>query len=377
MQVPFIGRHEELSSFQSACVEAGEGARGTPAARHYQNVRGPRGIGKSALADHLHRSMKQAERVAAVLVTLEEIDQTDVFQMLADLRRDLGGGVPCPRFEAAFSLYIAQCRPREFAAKRWSVGPVDPDEVFKKAIENGSKKGIEEIVAQLSSGALGGAAAGIIAGAMTTALVGASVAIGSYLTLLLARSYVVGMLARIRDDALLRSSPRLRNLAVVEPRTKVATFRRDLPLLLAEDLNAASAASERSRIMGLLIDPIDALNDPNDARAEVFAQALMRLVSALDRGLVLTFGRERSSSWELGCARLAADGSPFGHLYTCEHRELQGLLEQEVLDAVSNSRSPGTSAVASIGPTLSALPRLPDGTISPQEVVAHWGTLTL
>jgi len=393
-EVPFVGRAEQIQAFHEFCMELREVPNGDPAGRLYCNVHGELGIGKSALAAELEEEVRGADAVSAVLVPLDELDVLDVFTTLAHLRRALGHVAPeieCPRFETAYSLYLASYHPRDFGPNGWVLGPVDPTEVFRKAVEGGAKQGIQDILGHLSRGAIaagtGGAAAATAAGAvggsasaaaaaaaMTSAFIGAGAGVGAYLMVLLAQHYVVGLRAKARHDDILRSSQRLQALLDKGEKARVADFRRDLPLLLAEDLNAAFARTPRALV--LMIDPVDALDDERDFRAEPFAEGLMRLVAALERGYVLTFCRARPEHWEKWC-EVVADRGPLNAVFQTRYQELGGLSEAEVAETLVENSVALKLDEAEVAATVAAFPRLSDGrSISPTVFAAYWNLRT-
>lgn len=383
-EIPFIGRDAEKTLFLDVCLKACEAEAAKPRCRQYVNFSGPQGVGKTTLAKHLENVLFEAEgRIPGVMLDLEQLDETDFFVEMARLRRRLGRVAPnleCPRFEMAFSLYIALCRPREFAPGIWKVGPVDPEEMFKKALENASKDTFKELAKHLPtlSAALSGAATtqgalvSIAVGAMMAAYGGALAGAGGLLTVVLAMHYGKGMRVKASRDRTIKSSPRLKALIMESERVKQSRFRADLPLLMAEDLNAGMRADRVGGIasVALLFDPVDAFCDQTDAVAAPYARGFAQLVGNLSRVYVSTFSRGGCRFWEdeisdiRGQVALNRTAKP-------QYQTLSGLSKDEIVEALKDIDGIGRTE-DELSFDVSRLSKMPDGkSINPASVATY------
>ena len=373
--MPFFGRELELAAFEEECVSARLAVDGDRSGRRYDSVYGPAGIGKTALGLRMRKACS-ADTVAAINVPFDDLDESDFIENLGRLRRQLEIAAPelnFPRFDAGYSYAMAQLRPRDFKPKRWRVGPIEPEEMFRRGLEKASQKSIEEILAHMAGVVVSASAgAAVIAGAMAAAFAAIGGA-GAYLTVLLAQRYVTGMLDKGRSDALLKRSSNLQALLALGNELRPSDARRLLPLVLAEDLNegqAAQAATAR-KLLAFFVDPADPLNDPCDYRAAPHAEGLQRLMGELLQTYVLTFSRDRMEFWEQGFEAITNQGA-LKDVYVTRHQWLSGLPTADVEAMLCAHATELDLTGTEVGESLARLAREPDGTVSPATVQAYW-----
>lgn len=385
--IPFIGRASEKELFLGACATACEKGD-EPGSRQYISFTGPEGIGKTALAAELVRLLSDSERrIPGLMIRFDDLDELTFLDEIARMRRSLGKLVPqldCPRFEIAYSIYIAQFCPREFGPARFRVGPVDAEEMFKKSTENASKDLLKEAAKHLpglaplmAAGATitPAALAAMIGAAMSTAFTGAAIGLGGYLAVLLATHYVRGARIKIKKDKVLKSSKRLQALIRDQDILRPQRFREDLPLLLAEDLNGGLDAMSLGDVasIALFFDPVDPLCDPLDARAEPYARGFARLVSSLKRVYVANFSRTACTAWEDEIA-VMRKANALKSVAMPRYQPLDGLSEEEIV--VSLRDLPDLHCdEAALKLEVSMLPKIAGReTVSPASVATYWTT---
>lgn len=371
----------ELDAFNGACMDLADVLPDGPGRRIYWNVHGPAAIGKTELANHLHRSLRQADVVRAVEVRPDELEILEIGEALALLRDRFGRAAPAfrfPRFDAAIFAYRCKTRPLDLGLAKRGASGLDLEDLLRCGLEDASKDALKSIAGHLpgltASTLSAGAAAQAMAGAMSAALSGVAIGAAGYVSVAVALYGLKGLRLKSQREAIGRS-PRLEALLQKGEYANLTDYRHALPHLLAEDINAGlrDSAIVYPTAFALLIDGADTLSERDNSRVEQIAEGFLRFMADLDRSFVLTFSRAPAVDWE-GRLPAVAGCCAMPELYQTERRPLGGLLGEEVRLALQQHATHLSLADEAVEAVLADLLRGSDGTITPLRLVAYWAS---